>query len=71
MVKLCSLAVRLAWDLQDDFFPYFSKFLNVIVSILSDRSQDPDAIEKCFSALAGLMDKLSEVMKKNIPAVYL
>jgi len=42
---LLDLSVMLARDLREEFYPYFHRFLDVIVKLLDSRPEDVDLVE--------------------------
>jgi len=66
---LLDLGVMLARDLREDFFQYFPKFLEVIVTLLDTRPEDVELVESAFSALCFFFKFLRKQLLADMPAV--
>ncbi|KAH1010705.1 small subunit processome component 20 homolog [Dendroctonus ponderosae] len=60
--------VALAQDLRKEFYPYYQKFLEVIIDLLNTK--DTEQLEWTFSCLAHLFKILWRPMIKNIHEVF-
>ncbi|XP_068744813.1 small subunit processome component 20 homolog [Montipora capricornis] len=67
---LLDLVVQLARDLEGDFYPYFSDFFKVFLSLLSRFSQDVTVLECIFTTLGYLFKFLWRNMVKDIRNVF-
>lgn len=64
------LLVQFTRDLQDDFMPYFTKFFDILVSLLNTHHHDPDVLEWIFTCLAKLFWFLRRFLIKDLQMVY-
>lgn len=60
--------MALAQDLRKEFYPYYQKFLEVIIDLLNTK--DTEQLEWSFSCLAHLFKILWRPMIKNINEVF-
>ena len=67
---LLDLVVQLARDLQSDFYPYFSSFFNVFVSLLNCCWRDTLVLECIFTTLSYLFKFLWRYMVKDIQDIF-
>ncbi|NIG59314.1 small subunit processome component 20-like [Pontoporia blainvillei] len=65
---LLDLVVRLARDLQTDFYPHFQDFFLTITSIL--ETQDTELLEWAFTSLSYLYKYLWRLMVKDMSSIY-
>ncbi|XP_033113760.1 small subunit processome component 20 homolog [Anneissia japonica] len=65
---LLDLVVRLARDLQMDFYPYFREFFEIITLILN--KQDTELLESAFQCLSYLFKVLWRYLVKDIKDVF-
>ena len=68
--SLLDLVVQLARDLQADFYPNFSSFFNIFVSLLNRCWQDTHILECIFTTLSYLFKFLWRYMVKDIMEVF-
>ena len=67
---LLDLVVQLARDLEGDFYPHFSDFFKIFLSLLSRFSQDVTVLECIFTTLGYLFKFLWRDMVKDIRNVF-
>ena len=67
---LLDLVVQLARDLEGDFYPHFSDFFKIFLSLLSRFSQDVTVLECIFTTLGYLFKFLWRNMVKDIRNVF-
>lgn len=61
------ILVSLAKDLRDDFYPYFPRFLDVLIRLL--KTKDAERLEWTLICLAFLFKVLKPYLKKDIAVV--
>lgn len=62
------VVVAVAQDLQKEFYPYYQKFLEVIIDLLNTK--DTEQLEWTFTCLAYLFKILWRPIIKNINEVF-
>ncbi|XP_063380914.1 small subunit processome component 20 homolog isoform X2 [Cydia fagiglandana] len=64
---LLEILVSLAKDLRDDFYPYFPRFLDILIRLL--KTKDAERLEWTLVCLAFLFKILKPYLKKDIAVV--
>ncbi|XP_050560675.1 small subunit processome component 20 homolog [Spodoptera frugiperda] len=64
---LLEILVSVAKDLREDFYPYFPRFLDILIKLLSTK--DADRLEWTLVCLAFLFKILKPYLKKDIAVV--
>ena len=66
LLTVSSLVVQLARDMQQDFYPHFPTFFDVIVSFITQPGQTPEIMETSFTCLSFLFKFLWKSMVRDI-----
>ena len=67
---LLDLLVQFTRDLQDDFMPYLTTFVDILICLLNTHHHDADVLEWIFTCLAKLFWFLRRFLIKDLQMVY-